>query len=133
MTFRDLVISYARAPTSDAIGDIEAAIVGAAIFVRVVGAPPATQGAVVTSTKKAPLRIKNVRLEDGKVMIAGSAVPPRVVAAEETLATLRGRELLSLVIKTGADGLLVSAEDESHSWVALTRERVEAIIRRFAS
>jgi hypothetical protein len=48
----------------------------------------------------------------------------------EVVATMTGLEVLRMVIKMPAQGLLVAAEDERSSWTAITRDGVSSMLKR---
>jgi hypothetical protein len=109
--------------------ELKSALVKASLFVKVTGVEETAQrGERIVAGPERALQMRNVRLQNGLKMIFASVVPPHEVAVGETVATLAGFELCSMVMKTDADGLLVSAEDPRRSWIAIKRDEIVAML-----
>jgi hypothetical protein len=130
---RELVIRAADDPSDANLATVCRALPSATLFFVVRGAPNTKPGeTVAVGPGDVTLPMVRVRDEAGD-MVRASVVPPRAradaaVARDDVLASMDGRKLLEMVMKTPADGLAISAEDDRDSWVALPREQISAIL-----
>lgn len=120
-----LVIEVANGRAGNDWAELKRLLPRARLFVKVTGAGKEAQhGERLVADSRQPLQMRMVRLQNGLKMVFAAVIPPRQVAAGETIATLAGAELCTMLIRTDADGLFVSAEDPGRSWVALKREDI---------
>jgi hypothetical protein len=126
-SLRELIIYNADNPGDENRDRIWNAVLTGRLFVTVKGLPPSIgRGERVLAPAGSEMR--STRLPNGMVLARASAVPPRDLAADETVAMMTGLELLQMVMKTPLDGLLVAAEDDRDSWTAMTREGIASIL-----
>lgn len=130
VSLRDLVARVADEPSARNQAAFSRALLTAKLFVKITGAADisgAGGGQIVGPESR--MRIACSLLPNGMRMVRTSAVPPRNIAADETVATLGALEVMEMVLKMPADGMIVAAEDERNSWTALTREGIVQIVR----
>jgi hypothetical protein len=133
-SLRDLVIRIANAPTGANHAALYAALPKATVFVKLLGLKnPPPPGERFLVPPGGNVQMRNARLPNGMQMVLASAASPRSVAADEIVGTMTGLELLQMVMKTPAEGVLIVAEDERDSWTAIKRESFAAILGRASS
>jgi len=129
-SFRSLVVQVADSPNAENHAAFSRALPAATLFVklaRVTG--PVAHGERYVVSKGSDVRIRYVSLPNGMRMVRASAAPPRDVAADETVGTMTGTEVLRVVARMPVAGLLVAAEDERNSWTAITQQGIASILK----
>jgi hypothetical protein len=126
---RDAVIKVAAHPTAGNYDAFKRLLPTAQLFVRIEHVPSGLkQGQPFVTDTNTPVRMRYVRLANGMSMVLASCVPPRHRASGEAIATITATEILRMILKTTADGLVVSAEDDRNSWTAVTRNQIQQLL-----
>jgi hypothetical protein len=129
VTLVRLIVDAANGARDRRWPELKRALSHASLFVKITGLDEKVQrGERIVAGPGQALHMRRVRLENGMKMIFVSVVPPREVAVGETVATLAGSELCKMVMKTDADGLLISAEDPRRSWIAVKRDEIVTML-----
>jgi hypothetical protein len=127
-SIRDLVIMVAANPTVQTQTNFVRALPAATLFVKMAmrgGGQPAAEKFVAEAGDTV---MRSARLPNGMEMAHSFAVPPRLLQPGEFVATMTGRQLLEMVLKTSLSGLLVAAGDERGSWGAVTRAEIPSVL-----
>ena len=131
VSLRDLVIDVADRPGLQNRSAAIASLVVATVFLKVVaGQELRAQRPGAKYDVRDGTGVRSVRLPNGMLMVLVSAVPPRVVAPDEVVVTMAGREALAMALKIPDTGLIVTAEDDRDSWIAIPQGEIAGILSK---
>ena len=126
---RAAVVRAAEQPTVANQETFRAALPHSRIFVQLRGVSGVRSGDRYEVPPGASVRMPSAQLPNGLRMVKVCAAPPRRLANDEVIGTMTGLQAMQMTLKTPADGLLVSAEDERDSWTALTRQMIAELLK----